>query len=144
MPFQLLIYGEGRKIERSLAYFRELPEYQHKANRLYYFGDIDPEGIAIYECTTELYAELSLEPCRRFYAAMLELVGRQAPKLRTKQQIEPSLINRFMNRFPDEVSTKMRQVLESGCYIPQEALDYNYFSTVFHARQEYDIAGPGV
>ena len=44
----LLIYGEGNKITRSWSFIDSIPGVEDKKVRLFYFGDLDPEGINIF------------------------------------------------------------------------------------------------
>ena len=48
-PFpHIIIYGEGNKITRSWIFLETIPWIRGKAVRLFYFGDLDPEGINIF------------------------------------------------------------------------------------------------
>ena len=78
-----LIYGAGKGILRSFLDFDLCAEPYMKdcKNRIYYFGDLDYEGIGIYESLAQMAAD------RR----------------------------------------RMKEVLESGKYIPQEILNITDF-----------------
>lgn len=125
--FRLLIYGEGKKIWSSLAYFSELTDFQARQNHFYYFGDLDPEGIAIFGGLAKRYPEYRLQPFQPFYITLLQY-ARQAPRLRTRQKVAREDEERFLSRFPSEVAHLMQELLAEGRYLPQEALDYAYFA----------------
>lgn len=127
LDFRLLIYGEGHKIERSFAFFSEVIEFRGRQNRFRYFGDLDPEGITIFERLTAVYPDYDLEPLVAFYEALLERAA-WAPHLRTKQVTREEHLARFFGRFSAASARQMQELLATGRYLPQEALDYAWFA----------------
>ncbi len=57
MKIGTLIYGGGKGIFRSFQDFDlcVVPYMKTEENQIYYFGDLDYEGIGIYECLAELF-----------------------------------------------------------------------------------------
>lgn len=127
-----LIYGAGKGILRSFEDFRFCvePYVNAKENRLLYFGDLDYEGIGIFEKLAELFAqEVSIIPFVEAYQYMLKKYGKGKldflPKSSEKQNrnIEGS----FFSFFPDVAACQMKQILEQGKYIPQECLNISNY-----------------
>lgn len=122
-PICTLIYGGGKKGIKGFQHFEASvePYLLHEENRFYYFGDLDYEGILIFE---SLCAHFNCEPFVSAYEAMLKKsVNLQLPQ--TKEKQNRNISNRFFSYF-DDVS-QMMAILESECYIPQEILTMEDF-----------------
>lgn len=126
IKFRLLIYGEGRKILRSLSFLGELFSDGEVPSTAvcHYFGDLDPEGIAIYDELVRTYRPggLKIGAARFFYAELFSRQGSRAPKLRTAQREYPGAIERFTAEFEPPVRNSLGEFLQSGKYLPQEGL----------------------
>ena len=93
----------------------------HQDNRFYYFGDLDYEGIIIYE---SLCAHFYCEPLVSAYEAMLQKAANlPLPKTKEKQKRHEQGV--FFSYF-NEVSA-MKAILENEYYIPQEILTMEDF-----------------
>lgn len=125
-----LIYGAGKGIFRSFKDFELCVEPYMKAegNRIYYFGDLDYEGIGIYESFAEMFREKwEIEPFVRGYMAMLkkaEKIGR-LPDMKAGQN--PNIRELFFSYFSNQEVECMKKILEDGKYIPQEILNITDF-----------------
>lgn len=124
--YDLLIYGEGRKILRSLSFLGELfLEGSVPPNVLcHYFGDLDPEGILIWNELVQSYQPqgLTIVPLRLFYEELLNRHGLNAPTLRTAQRYRDDAILHFVSEFEQPLRDKLQALLQGGCYLPQEGL----------------------
>lgn len=124
-----LIYGGGKGIYRSFADFVNgvEPYFGGKGNRVYYFGDLDYEGIAIYENLAGMYQlETEMELFVAAYQRMLEKaekIGFGALPRMKEGQNERGEMKRFFGRFSLEEQEKMGKILKKGYYIPQEILN---------------------
>ena len=81
-----LIYGAGKGIIRSFQDFDLCaePYMKHPENTIYYFGDLDSEGIGIYENLEEKFrSRWKIIPFVPAYQSMLETVN---TKLRQAKQ----------------------------------------------------------
>lgn len=122
-PMKTLIYAGGKKGIKGFQHFEASvePYLLHQANRFYYFGDLDYEGILIFE---KLRDHFYCEPFVLAYEAMLKKsVSLQLPKTKEKQNRQISEM--FFNYF--EECTLMKAILESDRYIPQEILTMQDF-----------------
>jgi hypothetical protein len=117
--FSMLIYGEGNKITKSLDYLYEI-NVPNEA-KIYYFGDFDPEGIAIFNrIQGKNDRKLSIMPL--FYNELwnrrrgIKIIGKT-------QHWNDQAIDSFLSNFDLETQGKMKQYLTEERYIPQEALN---------------------
>ncbi|MCX7923845.1 MAG: DUF2220 domain-containing protein [Clostridia bacterium] len=118
----MLIYGEGKKINSS---FRFVEEYHVDAKRdsFFYFGDLDAEGINIYYDLKEQYHNFNILPLYEAYLATLEIgLKRGLAKTPKKQKMNEDNICKFVQCFNEPWTSEIKRILEEGNYIPQEAL----------------------
>ncbi len=124
--FGTLIYGAGKGILRSFQDFSFCvePHMQAAENRIYYFGDLDYEGIGIYERLAGVFEERQqIEPFTGAYKQML-VKAREVRELPlTKEKQNRNISERFFQWFTEKDIRDMKQILESGRYIPQEILN---------------------
>ena len=121
-----LIYGAGKGIFRSFSDFDLCVEPYMKAedNQIYYFGDLDYEGIGIYEGFAKLFqARWRIQPFIEGYEAMLEKAEGISQLPNTKEQQNKNIQEFFFLHFSIEKVKRMKQILENGTYIPQEILN---------------------
>ena len=128
VPFDLLIYGEGRKIVGSFAFAQEIPDLVLETMRVYYFGDLDPEGLDIFGSLVAAFPLISIKPFTYCYQALLQLFGRDAPLRREKdQKLRAVHEETFLSYFTPELSQEIQALIHSKKYIPQEGLSYAFF-----------------
>lgn len=123
--YDCVIYGEGWKIIRAFSLAEETGIME--TDTIEYFGDIDPEGFAIYYELKTQYASYSIRLKVEFYEKILEAVRgseRKPGKIRGKiqnraREVLPSALQEFDTETADFLQ---RMMLKDLCYIPQEAL----------------------
>ena len=125
VPFGTLIYGAGKGIIRS---FRDFcisgePYMTHADNTIYYFGDMDYEGILIYESFAHEFGDqYHILPFVQAYQKMLKCAAADTlPDMKKGQN--QHIGNDFFRFFDEESSRKMKQILQAGKYIPQEIIN---------------------
>lgn len=127
-----LIYGAGKGIIRSFQDFSLCaePYMREKNNTIYYLGDLDYEGIIIYENLVRVFeSECVIEPFKIGYLKMMQkaqaigISGLPAMKEGQNQNVD----QRFRMYFSEEEFICMLQLLEQGRYIPQEILSIEDF-----------------
>lgn len=127
-----LIYGGGKRILRSFRDFAVCvePYMKEAANTIYYFGDLDYEGIGIYESLAELFRERwKIVPFYPAYEKMLEKARRNFLRLpKTKEQQNRNLSGDFFAHFPESTRRQMLEILEGNAYIPQEIINLSDLS----------------
>ncbi|MBR6769662.1 MAG: hypothetical protein IKM28_00170 [Lachnospiraceae bacterium] len=130
-----LIYGAGKGILRSYEdfYFCVEPHISHPENRILYFGDLDYEGIGIYERLEQLFLpEHKISPFVQAYERMLEKAkrwGRDAlPE--TKEKQNRNISGEFFTCFSEEIKKEMEEILQGNRYIPQEIINISDFEGI--------------
>lgn len=125
-----VIYGAGKGIWRSYEDFRFCvePHMNDGRNRILYFGDLDYEGIGIYERLAALFGEgeepYEVEPFAPAYRKMLEKAEHMGMDFlpETSENQNRCLSGRFFGYFPEDMKERMERILLAGRYIPQEII----------------------
>ncbi|MBO2535339.1 Wadjet anti-phage system protein JetD domain-containing protein [Rummeliibacillus suwonensis] len=115
-PFSTLIYGQGYKIIKSMEHFTRqipLPNVEHT---IYYFGDLDWEGIQIWHL---LMNKIQVIPAIPFYQACLQ---KQAMPIKTKQKINEEALQDFLQYFSEKDQQQIDTILHNHLYLAQEVL----------------------
>lgn len=135
-----VIYGAGKGILRSFQDFSLCAEpYMREAgNTILYFGDLDFEGIRIYESLAELFWNThEIKPFVTAYKKMLWKAGCGEGNCNTVKSISllpetkegqnRKLGTRFFSYFTDKEVLDMQRILQENRYIPQEILNISDF-----------------
>lgn len=127
--FDLLIYGEGRKIVGSFGFSQEIPDLVPETMRVYYFGDLDPEGLDIFGSLVAAFPQVSIEPLVYAYQALIRLYGQEAPLRREKEQkLRAEHEETFLSYFTPELRQEIQAIIHSKHYLPQEGLSYAFLA----------------
>lgn len=126
-----IIYGGGKSIYRSFEDFDLCvePYLSNKNNKFLYFGDLDYEGILIYEKLSEIFKdEYNIEPFTEGYKKMIEKYKNMDINLPvSKDNQNKNIDNKFINYFDKYYKNEIENILKSGLYIPQEILNVEDF-----------------
>ncbi len=122
--FSTLIYGGGKRVNAFFTGFNVFAEdyLKDSSNVFYYYGDLDYEGIGIFESFTDRFKDsLNIVP---FIEAYTELISNiKIDELPNSKQLQNRNIDTYFFSFFDGViAEKMKNILESGKYVPQEKL----------------------
>lgn len=127
-----LIYGAGKSVFRSFKDFDLCvePHMKDKKNLIYYFGDMDYEGILIYEKFAEAFKkDGEIVPFCVAYERMIELaldIGvENLPNMKEAQNC--NINGSFFRYFQEKQAKIMQRILEDRKYIPQEILSEKNF-----------------
>lgn len=130
--FDTLIYGGGKRIWKTFYdYANGAEAYFNSNNNLLYFGDIDYEGILIYEHLVEMNwinvhgNAIKIEPFLSAYEAMLdkaESIGVEGLP-HTKEKQNDNIDNVFLEYFGPGRRKQILDILQAGKYVPQEILN---------------------
>lgn len=116
---ELIIYGEGTKIERSFSFFFRM--FPPKPYLFYYAGDLDAAGYGILIRLIEKYPECSIQPALKIYRKMLQCLDQKNDqKLGQTQNLQYRDI--FFQWFTDEEQALLGQLWQENKRIPQEVL----------------------
>ncbi|MEH7333974.1 Wadjet anti-phage system protein JetD domain-containing protein [Neobacillus drentensis] len=116
---ELIIYGEGTKIERSFSFFFQM--FPPKSYLFYYAGDLDAAGYGIIIRLIEKYPDSCIQPALKIYRKMLECREQRNDQ---KQGQTQNLHYRdlFFQWFTEEEQELLRQLWQENKRIPQEVL----------------------
>ncbi|MDE6797344.1 MAG: hypothetical protein K2J36_04960, partial [Ruminococcus sp.] len=101
------------------------------SGQVYYWGDIDYEGIGIFLSAEKVNSKLSIKPFISAYSDMIQefekiySVKYRNSFLCRKAQRIPENIDIFLSFFDSVISRKIEKYLAEGLYIPQEIINYN-------------------
>jgi len=118
----LLIYGEGKKIISSIEYLNHKDFSFLNNPTIYYWGDIDYEGInIIYSLSKKVDLKLFTDA----YSEMLKRIKDiKSLKDMSNDQIKTKDLEQFLSSFNESDRNKITEILENNKYIPQEILNY--------------------
>lgn len=115
-PFSTLIYGQGYKITKSIEHFTRQIPLQNVEHTIYYFGDLDWEGINIWHLLSN---KIQVVPALPFYQASLQ---KQAMPIKTKQKPSEEALQHFLHYFPKQERLQIEDILNNHLYLAQEVL----------------------
>lgn len=128
-----IIYGGGKNVIKAFNDFKISVEdhVSNISNKFYYFGDLDYEGIGIYEGFYKNFSkEYNLYPFVNGYKKMIDKVKEfnvNLPETKEGQNrnIHELFFEQFNNTLENFIDYKreMKYILENNLYIPQEIIN---------------------
>ncbi|MDI6720591.1 Wadjet anti-phage system protein JetD domain-containing protein [Methanoculleus sp.] len=116
----LVIYGEGKAILKKFEYIETVGGVPD--DRYRYFGDIDWEGISIYNRLRARYPEYDIRPATGLYTYILQKAGFAGARPLRRPQRAGNLFP-FLDFFDEETGDAIRQIVTAERYLPQEVLN---------------------
>ncbi|QFK71464.1 permease [Pradoshia sp. D12] len=116
---ELIIYGEGKKIERSFSFFFKLFP-KDSSYLFYYVGDLDAEGYSICMRLIDKYQECTIQPALKIYRKMLDCMDQANSE--TGQVRNEIHRERFFSWFTEEEQNSLNELWATKNRIPQEVL----------------------
>jgi len=138
VSFHILLFGEGKKITRKSS---TLTDYDRITlggfeSKYYYFGDIDYEGIEIFNSLVEQNKALHIQLMTPLYRRMLQK-AEGIPLPQTKDQQSGKRLDSFLVHFEQEERKRIEAILSSRQYIPQEILNLQDFMKYLEEDEGY-------
>lgn len=122
-----VIYGRGKDIWRTFNDFNVClePYLLYKYNEILYLGDLDYEGIFIYEQLCSNFKDsYKINPFIKAYCYMVDkYIDENMDLPESKAGQNKNLRGIFMKCFTSDYKRKIMDILVGGCYIPQEILN---------------------
>ena len=122
-----LIYGGGKNINKAFKDYKiSVEDYvSDSRNTILYFGDLDYEGIVIYEGLYELFGkEYNIIPFINGYKKMVDKAKIESICLpKTKEGQNKNISEIFLTEFDKEYRNQIEKILKDGLYIPQEIVN---------------------
>lgn len=125
-----LIYGAGKGIVKAMEDLDICvePYVSDLSNKILYFGDLDYEGIGIYEALYSRFAHrYNIDIFKQAYYTMLDKVENIEALPDTKKGQNRNIQDTFLDCFDSSHRDKLMNILENGKYIPQEILNITDF-----------------
>ena len=121
-----VIYGSGKGIIKAFRdYDISVEDYlANKVNKIYYFGDLDYEGIIIYEKFYDTYKDkYNINLFIDGYKKMIDKINNIncLPKMKDGQN--KNINKYFLDEFSLEYRLKIEEILKNNLYIPQEIIN---------------------
>ncbi|QGQ45446.1 Wadjet anti-phage system protein JetD domain-containing protein [Metabacillus sediminilitoris] len=116
---ELIIYGEGTKIERSFSFFFRM--FPLKSYLFYYAGDLDAAGYGIFIRLIEKYPDCSIQPALKIYRKMLDCLEQRNDQ-KIGQTQNSKYRDLFFQWFTEEEQALLLQLWQENKRIPQEVL----------------------
>lgn len=121
-----VIYGSGKGIIKAFRdYDISVEDYlANKVNKIYYFGDLDYEGIIIYEKFYDTYKDkYNINLFIDGYKKMIDKINNIncLPKMKDGQN--KNINKYFLDEFSLEYGLKIEEILKNNLYIPQEIIN---------------------
>jgi hypothetical protein len=117
---ELIIYGEGTKIERSFSFFFRM--FPAKSYLFYYAGDLDAAGYGILIRLIEKYPDCCIQPALKIYRKMLEC-REQGNDQKQGQTQNIKYRDSFFQWFTEDEQAILMQLWQENKRIPQEVLN---------------------
>lgn len=118
----LVIYGEGKKIIKSFEFIKNFDITLQ--DTIEYFGDIDYEGISIYEQLKNKYIDYNITTYQKGYKKILEIENNPR-KIKNQQICNQKNNDEFCAEFDEFYQNKLKTIFEEKLYIPQEVFNAN-------------------
>lgn len=121
-----VIYGAGKGIIKAFKdYDISVEDYlANKENKLYYFGDLDYEGIIIYENFYSKYKDkYNINLFIEGYKKMIDKSNDIKSLPKTKEGQNRNINEYFLQQFSLEYKEKIEEILKNDLYIPQEIIN---------------------
>ena len=122
--FTSLIFGSGWKVVSNISMLSRQLGLKGE-NKLYYFGDLDYEGISIWNSLNE---KIACKLAVKFYS---ELLKKDYSFGKENQQKNKVALNQFLKVFTDEEQGYIKGLLDNGGYYPQEGLNKHELGNIW-------------
>lgn len=121
-----LIFGYGKKILNSFSFIDEIADPENI--KVYYFGDMDPDGYYIYVDLKKRYPNIDIKLLTEAYVELLKLC--KTDYVCKKQGKKSEYLNYILEEFKksgyDDYCEKIIKLWKEDYRIPQELITYEY------------------
>lgn len=118
-----LIFGYGKKIIKSFSFIDEIAT--PKEIKVYYFGDMDPDGYFIYTALKEKYSDISIVLLLEAYIELIKLQKRYVGKDQQKnEKCLKCILNEFKEKGYSEYIKYITELWRENYRVPQEFITY--------------------
>lgn len=121
--FDMMIYGEGNKIQNSFELASDFGI--KKIDEILYFGDIDSEGFKIYGGLKSRFSQYNIRLYLEVYRKLIngfDLNSLPQLKIKGKPEVLEKALEIIIQEFDEELFEITKKILVSRKYLPQEAI----------------------
>jgi len=143
--FDTLIYGQGKRIIRSFSFLEELLGLKAAENNskqqqtidslnIYYAGDLDPEGLAIYTGLKNKYSVFEIRLLGEYYKLLVEESEKFYPyhkRQNKNQDVLAEVMKEFEEQGYNDLAAELQQAWENDLRLPQEILTLEVYKKYF-------------
>ena len=130
LDIDMLIYGEGNKINSSFQYSEKLKI--SSKDKIWYFGDIDREGLNIFNSLKERYSNFQIEIRTDMYEYLLNTVTENIPEAKKGQRYSNSSLQIFLDSMGNKYRNQVTEIIDKNLYIPQEVMNYKALQEIYN------------
>lgn len=127
--FTSLVYGAGWKIVGNITMLEKQLGLTNSHHKLFYFGDLDYEGISIWNTLNE---KINITPAVDFYIA---LIMKNATQGKENQRENREAVNTFASYFQELEGKKIKELLKDRYYYPQEGLSRSEIGEIWRSTE---------
>lgn len=121
----MLVYGCGNKSAGNFKFHRHYSITSK--DKIYYFGDVDPEGLAIFNRVKKANPELNIQLASKLYKLAIEIGTKNGiHDIHNENQTVLSIeeASELLVSLDEDIAKKFKEIIFNGKYIPQEAINY--------------------
>lgn len=120
-----LIFGYGKKIIKSFSFIEEIAEPEKI--KVYYFGDMDPDGYFIYTALKDKYSDIDISLLVEAYVELIKLRKKYPSKDQQKnEECLKSILEEFKKRNYGQYIEYITELWKESYRVPQEFITYEY------------------
>jgi len=149
--FDTVIYGQGKKIVSSFSFLEELlgidllaDEQERRAKitelNIYYAGDLDPEGFAIYKSLKEKYSQYEIKLLGEYYRLLLDESDKFYPcqkKQNKNKDVLAAAAAEFSSQALAELAAGLEEAWKKDLRLPQELITFEVLKKYFIGGKEW-------
>ncbi len=122
----IIIFGSGKKIIKSLSFIQEIASADKV--RIRYFGDIDPEGLMIYNSIKKKYIDLDISLHIDSYKELVNFYKYKQTfdNQRKNKEVLKAVLDEIVNAGEDKVADIILELWKGSFRLPQEHVTYEY------------------
>jgi hypothetical protein len=144
--FDTVIFGQGKRIVNSFSFLEELLGLDREAEamtdrsakidqlKIYYAGDLDPEGLAIYTALKDKYPDFAIKLLGEYYQLLLEESDGFYPcqkRQNKNQQVLARVEAELREQGFAELAEKLQRAWENDLRLPQELVTLEVYKKYF-------------
>lgn len=131
-----LIFGYGKKIVSSFSFIDEIADPSDL--KVYYFGDMDPEGYAIYGALKDRYRNIDISLLVEAYVELMKLCKVKYPckeQLKNQKYLE-EIVDEFKGAGFGDYAESLQKLWDENYRIPQELITYEHLKKLEGAARK--------